>query len=306
VTLPRRPAALVALCLALVALFGAGCSDGDRSEPSADVGSTTTAAASTTASDASSSVPDPPIPDDAVWVLGDPDLTFVRVDHADSVPLGSNTDGDAPIVEGTELLLEYRTPAGGAVLVEQAELVDPSDAMAYVVDPGEAGYPPTLTTILGTSRVAISGPEDDLRPLADTLEPVDPSVLDEMVHEVSARIIDGGLAEPVLNGITFHRPGPGGDAVACLDGQEPAGCANADRYGPLVMAPIPQDDVFTVVGCISQPMPVGQVTVDGTPVPTQTAACGEAFSLPGIAPGRVAIAFDDGPGGVGTYTISLP
>lgn len=283
------------ICAGLVLCLAAACSA--RSDPRANEPPTT--ASSTTAA------PTPEVvPVDAVWVLTDPDLTFVRIDHANVVPLGAGTDGRAPIVDGSQRNSEYRTPAGGAVLVEQAELVDPDATMADVIDPGGAGWPPTLTTIVGASRVAIAGPADDLRALADSLEPITPAALDEMVHAATSRIIDGGEAEPMVDGVSIHRAGD--RVVACLDGEEPEGCGNVDHYGPLVMAPIPVGEGSTVVGCISQPTPIGEVTVGGVPVPTQTAPCGEAFSARGIAPGTLVIAFDDGPGGVGTYTFDLP
>lgn len=301
-----------------VLLAGAACTADDAPDP--DAAATTTASTATTGSP--STAVGEPLPDDAVWVLGDPDLTFVRVD-AHQVPLGG--DSFAPIVEGTRLLLQYRTPAGGAVYVEQGELADADLAIEDLVPPagassasfslaggrpvaltpGGGGAPPTLATIAGSSRVTISAPEDELRPLASTLEPISRADLDGMVHEVSDGVIERGEAEPVVDGITFHRE-PGADPLACLDGQEPDGCATADRYGPLVMAPIPQDGTYVVVGCISQPIPITQVVVDEQPVPTRTAPCGQAFSVPDRAPGTLAITFDDGPGGVGTYTFDLP
>jgi hypothetical protein len=156
VTIARARALLAAVVLVAVA----GCSAGDG--PSREAGAGATTASSTTASSTTTSSTtteaEPVVPDDAVWILGDPDLTFVRTDPVDSLPLGAYDDDRAPVVAGTHLVIEYRTTEGGAVYVEQADLVDPDLTLRDSVREGEAGFPSTLTTIAGSSRVVISGP----------------------------------------------------------------------------------------------------------------------------------------------------
>jgi hypothetical protein len=233
-------------------------------------------------------------------------------------------DAGSPVVETTSTLLEYRRADGGAVRVEQAELVDPGaplevailgstapievdDGLRVAVTEGAIGFEPMLTTIVGTTRVVINAPEDDLRRLAHLLEPVERAAVDEMVREVSEGVVERGEGEPVVDGVTWYANG-NEPPLACIDGEEPDSCVEVTYSLPLMMAPLPRGDAYLVVGCVDPRFPVTGVVVDDRPIPTQTstASCGQAFSAPDVAPGTLTIAFDDGPGGVGTYTYDLP
>jgi len=415
------------LLAAILLVAGAACTAGDDGagdDPDTDGSASTASPTSTDDADA----PDEPIPDDAVWVLGDDSFTFVRVDErevplspgqvvagvayrrddgvtarivhlADHLGPGGDVSGmetrvlpaeggataivplvgtavatvtiagassteaateaateiagligdgtqlgfesraepveqlgafrligrfdpTSPVVETTRTLVEYRTPAGGSVRVEQAELVDPDvplevamlpssapieddDGLRVAVMEGATGFAPTLTTIRGTSLVTITAAEHQLRPLAHALEPVARAVVDEMVRDVSVGVVERGEGQPVVDGVTWYANG-GDPPLACIDGEEPDGCVEIEQGIPLRVALIPRGDTYLVVGCIDPRFPVPEVVVDDRPVATQTASCGRAFSVADVAPGSVAIAFDDGPGGVGTYTYALP
>ncbi|HEX7133183.1 MAG TPA: hypothetical protein VF228_11440 [Iamia sp.] len=231
-------------------------------------------------------------------------------------------DPASPVVETTSTHIQYRTPRGGAVYVEQAELVDPDlplevamlpssapieddDGLRVAVMEGATGSAPTLTTIVGRSRVTIAAAEHQLRPLAHALVPVARAVIDEMVREVNADAVARGESQPVVDGVTWY--GNGNDPpVACIDGEEPDGCVEFGGSNPLTVAWIPRDGTYLVVGCIIDLFPVPEVVVNDRPIPTQTAFCGRAFSVADVAPGTLAVEFDDGPGGVGTYTYAVP
>lgn len=295
----------------------AGCSPGD---PASQDSTATTAAR--TAGSSTTTAADPHLADDEVWVLGDPSLTFVRIEPDKAVPLGAGSDDVAPLTPGTRLLLRYTTPSGGAVYLEQGALVDPDVSIQeaapfgsttssdgerpYAIGVRGPGEAPILTTVAGGRRVVISGAEDQLRPLASTLRPIGRRALDEMVEEVSITSIREGDAESLAEGITLYSP-TSGELLACIDGREPEGCASADHYGPMVMAPIPEGSTYVIAGCIfSQPVPVTEVVVNGREARLQTSPCGVAFTATDVAPGGLTIAFDDGPGGVGTYALDLP
>jgi hypothetical protein len=287
--------------LGVLLVVGLAACSGD--EPGAEGPAVTTAPATTT-----TTPDDVPLAADELWVLGDPDLTFVRIEPDKAVPLGAHVDDEAPLVPGTRLLVSYRTPTGGAVYLEQGELADPEAATPQSLavterGPGEA---PVLTTFLGGRRIVISAAPEQLRPLAETLQAVPRNALDALVDEVSVRTIEEGTAEPWVDGVTIHRP-TDGDALACIDGEEPDGCAIVATPGPMILATIPDDGAFLVVGCIHrQPVPVTEVLVDDRSRPLGTAPCGLTFSAPDVPAGTLTVTFDDGPGGVGTYTFDLP
>jgi hypothetical protein len=146
--------------------------------------------------------------------------------------------------------------------------------------------------------------EDEMRRLARTLHPVGRDVLDDMETEARAAILRSADAERLVDGISLHTEG---DArLACVDGQEPVGCAPASGYGPMLVATIPRDGTYLVVGCVLEHVPVTEVVVNDVAIPTVTAACGQAFSQGGVEPGYTTIRFDDAPGGVGAYYFDLP
>lgn len=295
-------------CWLLGVLLVVGLPACSRDEPAADGRAVTTTSTTTEPATTATTPDDGPLAADEVWVLGDPDLSFVRIEPDEAVPLGAHVDDEAPLVPGTRLLVSYRTPTGGAVYLEQGELADPEAATPQSPTitergPGEA---PVLTTVAGGRRIVISAAEEQLRPFAETLEAVPRTALDALVDEVRVRTIEEGVAEPWVDGVTIHRP-PDGDTLACIDGEEPDGCAIVATPGPMILATIPHEDAFLVVGCIHrQPVPVTEVLVDGRSRPLGTAPCGLTFSAADVPAGTLTIAFDDGPGGVGTYTFDLP
>src|SRR5690606_10468291 len=79
----------------------ASCSGGADGGPTADARPSTTPV--TTAEQQATTRPEPDLPEDAVWVLDAPDLTFVRADDRDAVGLGGSTA--VGTVAGTELVL---------------------------------------------------------------------------------------------------------------------------------------------------------------------------------------------------------
>ena len=182
--------------------------------------------------------------------------------------------------------MEYRTPSGGAVYVEQTELVDPDlplevamlpssapieddDGLRVAVMQGATGSAPTLTTIRGPQ------PGDDHRRRAPAA-PAGP--------RARARRAGGGRRDGPGRERQRRRPGRGpaggrrhhlvrqrerSARRGCIDGEEPDGCVEVGAGHPAAgWRSIPRGGTFLVVGCIDPRFPVPEVVVNDRPVPT--------------------------------------
>jgi hypothetical protein len=72
-----------------------------------------------------------------------------------------------------------------------------------------------------------------------------------MTRAVNDGRVEQDEGEPVIDGVTFIANGTD-PPLACIDGEEPDGCAEADHDGPLNTAPIPRGEVCFVVGWVRQ------------------------------------------------------